>query len=58
VAALLNLLEHKRVDGDHMVLQHVQRKHANLVILTTIAEEFPTPHEGHEIGCAVPLLKL
>ena len=38
VAALFNLLEHKRVDVDHMVLQHVQRKHANLVILTTIAE--------------------
>lgn len=38
VAALFNLLEHKGVDVDHMVLQHVQRKHANLVILTTIAE--------------------
>ena len=38
VAALFNLLEHKGVDVDHMVLQHMQRKHANLVILTTIAE--------------------
>jgi hypothetical protein len=35
VAALFNLLEHKGVDVDHMVPQH---KHANIVILTTIAE--------------------
>ena len=51
-----HLLKHKRVDIDHAVLQQVQRQHADLVILASIAHQLAPAGEKDEVVGAVPLL--
>lgn len=49
-------LDHQGVDVDHAVLDQMEREHADLVVLTTVAHHLAAAGEEDEIGRAVPLL--
>ena len=44
-----HLLKHERIDIDHAVLQQVQRQHADLVILASIAHQLAPAGEEDEV---------
>ena len=49
------LLQHEGIDVDHAVLEKMQSEHADLVILTAIADHLPAAREEDEVVGAVPL---
>jgi hypothetical protein len=44
-----HLLQHERVDIDHAVLEQVEAKHAEFVILTSVARQFAAAGKEHEV---------
>jgi hypothetical protein len=50
-----HLLQHEGVDVHHAVLEEMQREHADLVILATVAGHFAAAGEEDEVVGAVPL---
>jgi hypothetical protein len=51
-----NLLQHEGVDVHHAVLEKMQVEHADLVILSAVADHFAATGEENEVIGAVPLL--
>ncbi len=51
-----SLLEHEGVDIDHAVLEHMERQHADFVVVSAVAGKFSVSGEEDEVVGTVPLL--